>query len=143
LRNIPRPVPYRTIEHLKSRRRRIGRQEEWPRAAILNELCHTRSFVRGQIVHDNDIALRKSGSELRLDISLKSAAVQRTVEHPRCSQAVTSEAGNEGLGMPMAERHMHSQAFADGCPSPQPRFFHFATVFGLMPYRLERCLRLS
>ena len=76
--------------------------------------------MRGQIVHDNDIALRKSGSELRLDIDLKSAAVHWTVEHPRCSQAVTSKAGNEGLGVPMAERHMHSQALADGRPSTQP-----------------------
>jgi len=24
-----------------------------------------------------------------------------------------------------------------------PRFFHLATIFGLMPYRLERHLRLS
>ena len=92
----------------------------WPRAAILNEFGHTRSFVRGQIVHDNDIALRKSGSELCLDINLKSAAVHRTIQHPGCSQAVTSKAGNEGLGMPMAERHMHSQTLADGCPSSYP-----------------------
>ena len=99
---------------------RIGRQEERPGAAILNELCNTRSFVRGQIVHDDDIALRKRGSELRLDIRLKRAAVHRTVEYPRCRQAVTSQAGDEGLGVPMAERHMHSQALADGCPSPQP-----------------------
>jgi hypothetical protein len=99
----------------------IGRQEERPGAAILDDLRHARPFVGGQIVHDNNIASGKIWGELRLDIGLEGATVHWSVQHPGCCQATASESGNEGLGVPVAEGDMHSEPFAARCPPSQAR----------------------
>ena len=94
---------------------RIGRQEERPGSAILNDFSHTRPFVRGQIVHDNDIAFGKGWDELGLDIDLEGAAVHGAVQHPGRGKTVASEGADKSLGVPMTEGHIHPQSLAERC----------------------------
>jgi hypothetical protein len=52
-------------------------------------------------------------------------AVDRAVDHPRCVEAVVAQGGDEGLGVPVAERRVIYQPFASGrfC-STACRFFY-------------------
>ena len=60
-------------------------------------------------------------SELGLDVGLEGLAIHRTIEDPGGDQAVAAQAGNEGLGVPMAERSGHLEPLATGRAASQPR----------------------
>src|SRR6478735_29925 len=82
----------------------VGRQEQDPGAACQDCLFGHRALVSTQVVEDDDIALLKCRGELRLDIGLEDASVHRLVDNKRRRQAMTSQPGAEGLGLPMSKR---------------------------------------
>ena len=60
--------------------RRVFRQEEELGAGGANELAHGFGFVAAEIVHDDDVAGMKRGSEDLLDIGPEALAIDWAVE---------------------------------------------------------------
>ena len=65
-----------------------------------------------EIVHDDDIARIEGWCELGFDVGLEDDAVHGCIDHPRGNEAVTFEAGNEGLRPPMTKRSFAVQTLA-------------------------------
>ena len=83
--------------------RAVGRQEEEPSAFGLDGLFGDRTLVGGQIVHDDDVAAPQRRGELGLDVGLEDAPVHRRVDDEGGGERPATQAGDEGLGFPMAE----------------------------------------
>src|SRR5271157_1370690 len=62
-----------------------------------------------QIVQDDDVARPKIRSQLSLDVSFKNAPVHRRVNDEGGGQGVASQAGDEGLRLPVSERDFRKQ----------------------------------
>jgi len=77
--------------------------------------------VGRQIVHDDDVAFFEGRRELGLDVSLEDAPVHRRVDDEGGGQSVAAQAGDEGLGFPMAERSFGAQALTLWATSAQAR----------------------
>jgi hypothetical protein len=67
-----------------------------------------------QIVQDDDVARLEGRSQLSLDVCFENAPVHRRANDEGGSQGVTSQAGDEGLCLPMSER-----GFRKECVSPK------------------------
>jgi hypothetical protein len=63
------------------------------------------NLMRGQIVHNDNIAWPQLGNERLFDIAEKGLAAHRTVEDHRRSDPVVTQPGGEGDGFPMAMGH--------------------------------------
>lgn len=82
----------------------IGRQVVELSLAPLDRSPDAGNLVGRQIVHDDDVAAAERRGELLLDIAAEGIAVHRAVENHRRGQAAPSQAGDEGHGLPVAER---------------------------------------
>ena len=60
--------------------------------------------MSGQVVHDDDIALGERGGELSLNINFEDVTVHWRVDNEGRGEAVTAQAGDKGLRLPVAER---------------------------------------
>jgi len=96
----------------------VRRQEEQPCAFGAYGLLSGDAFVGGKVVEDDDIALRQRRGELRLDIGLEDAPVDRGVDDERGGEPVTAQAGNEGLKSSNART---APWLATGAPSDSGR----------------------
>lgn len=76
--------------------RAVGREEQDPRPAFLEDCGGHFASVAGEVVENDHVAELERRRELGLDISLEDLAVHRTVDHPGSSQSVMSQGGNEG-----------------------------------------------
>jgi hypothetical protein len=83
--------------------RAVRRQEQDPGPLVADGFFGGRAFVRGQIVHDNDIAFVKRGNKLGFNIGLKDNPVHRFVDDKGCRQPSAAQGSDEGLGFPVAE----------------------------------------
>jgi len=101
--------------------RRIGRQKQGPGTSVADAILRLGAFVRSKVVHDDDVSRLQCRRQLGFHIDLKSQPVHGLIEHPWCRQAVALEAGNEGLGVPVAEGRVHFQALAPQSPAAQAR----------------------
>lgn len=101
-----------------------------PCPSLTDGFCRTRTFVRGQIIHDDHIAFVQGGGELGFDIGLESAFVHGSVEHPGGGQAITPQTGDKGLGSPVSERRVHSEPVSTRSPATQT--CHFGRCSGLI-----------
>src|SRR3984957_18285687 len=63
----------------------------------------------GKLSQDYDVPRPKSRSQLSLDVSFKNAPVHRRVNDEGGSQGVASQAGDEGLRLPVSERDFRKQ----------------------------------
>ena len=96
---------------------RIFGKEKEARARGSNCISYGFSFVRSQIVeHDDVVALEGRDQEL-FDIGEKELAVDGTVEHAWCDDAVTAKTRNEGQCLAMTVRHLRDQSPASGTAS--------------------------
>src|SRR5271169_4696737 len=68
----------------------------------------------GQIVQNNDVARLEGRSQLSLDVSFENEPVHRRVNDEGGDQGVTSQAGDEGLCLPMSERARFRCLIRDG-----------------------------
>ena len=98
----------------------VGREEQEPRPALLEDRCGFLALVAGEVVEDDHVAGLQRRRELGLDIGLEDLAVHRAVDHPRCGQSVMTQGGDEGLGAPMAEGRLHLQPLSPTCPASEP-----------------------
>ena len=99
----------------------IGRKEQEPGALGANGLLGRGALMSRQIVQDDDVAGLEGRDELRLDIGFEDAPVHRGVNDERGGQGVASQAGNEGLGLPMSERGFGKKPLALRAPAAQAR----------------------
>ena len=105
--------------------------------------CGANGFglVRGEIVHDHDIAGRQGRREHLLDIDLEALAVDRLVQQPRCRNPIPAQGGQERHRVPMAEGGFARQACALGRPASQRR--HIGLGPGLVDEDQPRGLDLG
>ena len=99
----------------------------------------------GKIVQDDDVARPKSRSQLSLDVSFKNAPVHRRVNDEGSGQGVASQAGDEGLRLPVSERDFRKQPLPPQAAASQAR--HLGGRSGLVqkdqPVRLKPHDRLA
>lgn len=96
---------------------RVGWQRQEPGAALTHQLGRPLALVEGDIVEDDDVAWHQFGRELGFDVELEAGPVHRRIDDPGRDHAMTSEAGDEGLCLPAAERRGCDVAFAAGRPA--------------------------
>lgn len=89
----------------------IGRQVAKFGARSLDHLAHARSFMAGEVRHD-DVAGAQFGHEHFGDIGLQGVAVDRPVENPRRDEASQCERPDEGCRFPVAVRNASPEPFA-------------------------------
>ena len=123
----------------------VGRQEQDPGAACQDCLFGHRALVSTQVVEDDDITLLEGRGELRLDIGLEDASVHRPIDDKRRRQPMTSQPGDEGLGLPVSKRCLGLEALALCAATTQAR--HLGAGAGLVnedePVSFEPHLRLT
>lgn len=73
--------------------------------------------MEGDIVEDDDVARLEFRNELGLDVGFEAGPVHRPVDDPWRDHAMASEAGDEGLRLPAAERRLCAVALALGRPA--------------------------
>ncbi len=96
-------------------------------------------FVRGQIVHDDDVAWPQLENERLFDIGEKGLAVHWTIEDHGRSDPVVKQRGGEGGGFPTAMGHGGAASLAPGRTTLKAR--HLGVRGGLVdeddPRRIE------
>lgn len=65
-----------------------------------------------EIVHDHDVAGLQGRDENLFDIEQKTLGIDRAVEAPGRFDPIPPQSGDEGHGVPVAERHLSGQALA-------------------------------
>jgi len=91
--------------------------------------AHSFSFVRTEVVENDDVARAERGNEELLDIGAKTLAVDRTVEHARRFNAVVAQSGEESRCVPMTMRDFIDQTLAARRPSVEARHVGFDPGF--------------
>jgi hypothetical protein len=100
---------------------RVFGQEDEPGAGTSDGAAHRLCLVRAEIVHDGQIALEQARREHAFDIDEEALAVDRSVDEPGCLDPVTTQCGQEGHGVPVAERRGARQPLATRRPAAQRR----------------------
>jgi hypothetical protein len=91
---------------------RVGRQVEQPGASRFDGGADRWAPVRGQVIHDHDIAAMQTGYQHLFDIGEEGDAGHRPVEHHRRGHALQTQRSGEGGGLPVPVR--------DGRPAALP-----------------------
>jgi hypothetical protein len=90
----------------------IGGQESSFGAGGFDGLADAGDLVRVEIVHDDEVSGQKRGRQDLLDVGAKLLAVDRPVEPARRGEAVMAQGGDEGRGLPVAERGVRDRTLA-------------------------------
>src|ERR1700761_5640865 len=98
----------------------IGGQEQQSRFGTLDQLAHASNLVRGQIVHDDDVARSERRDQHLLDKRQEQLTVDGTVEYGACRDAVATQRGDDGAGLPVPMRNGRDQALAARRSTAQP-----------------------
>ena len=99
---------------------RIGWEKQEPGTSRLQRRGGLGGLVHLQVVEDDDVACLQGGSELRLDVDVEGGPIHCAFEEPWGRQPMATQGGNEGLGVPVAERGRTGQPLALRGPAPQP-----------------------
>ena len=97
----------------------VGRQEEEPSSALLEDSLGLCTLVTGEVVEDYHITLLQRRGELGLDIGVEDLAIHRAVDDPWCDEAVAPQSGDEGLRGPVSEGRIGFQSSAPASPATQ------------------------
>lgn len=89
-------------------------EEQHPHAALAHQFGGPLALVEADIIEDDDIAGLDFGRQLRLDPGLEASALHGGIDDPRRDHAVTAQAGDEGMRLPLAERSLRSSQTATG-----------------------------
>lgn len=83
----------------------VGREIENGRSRCLDGGFYARHFMRGEIVHDNDVALAQRWDQALFNPRPKAVAVDGAVEHSRSRQFIPSQGGKESRRLPVSMRY--------------------------------------
>ncbi len=75
------------------------------------------AFVAAQVVRGDDVAFAERWGEDLLDIELENLAVDRAVDHRRRIDAIVTQGGDEGEGLPVAVGRVALQSPASWSPT--------------------------
>src|ERR1700694_4234755 len=78
-----------------------------------------RGTARTKIVHDDDVAWPQRRDKNLFDIEQETLAVDRPVDEPWSCDAIVTQCGQEGHGLPVAMRHLGFEPLAARSPAPQ------------------------
>jgi len=87
----------------------VWRQEQEPRADVLQDGGGLWAPVGGEVVQDHDIALVQGRGQLGFDIKVEEFAVYWPTNDPRRVQPVMAQRRDESLSLPVAEGGMIHQ----------------------------------
>ena len=91
---------------------RVGRQVEQPGASRFDGGADRWAPVRGQVIHDHDIAAMQTGYQHLFDIGEEGDAGHRPVEHHRRAEPIAPQGGDKRGGFPVAERRFGEEPTA-------------------------------
>jgi hypothetical protein len=125
--------------------RAVRRQEQEPGALCADVRLGGGAFMGGQVVEDDDVAGLESRGQLGFDVSLEDAPIHRRVDDEWRGERVATQAGDEGLRLPMAERGLGETPLAFPATAAQAR--HLGGGSGLVEedqsVRLKPHVRLA
>jgi hypothetical protein len=98
----------------------FGEEEELG-SGRTDELSYGFALVTAEIVHDYDVAGTKRRCKNLLDIDLKTLAIDRPIEKPRCLDPIVAERSDECRCIPVTVGRFDFDSFAAGAPSSQWR----------------------
>jgi len=122
--------------------RGIGRQEENLCAPLSDQAKSGLAFVRGQVVHNNQVPRPQEGGQYLLDIDAEDFRVRRAFDGHAGSRTIHPHGPNDGGAVPVPVRSAAMDALAASSPPAQPG--HIGLGAGLIqkdqPRRVERPL---
>ena len=95
----------------------VGRQEAKMRADAGNRRTNFRLFVHREVIQHDDITEAQGGYEDLLDVCEEARVVDRAIEHGGGLDAIRSQRGDDGLGLPMTARRVVMQASPSRTPA--------------------------
>jgi hypothetical protein len=114
-------------------------KEQETRACGPDCLAHRLSFVRSEIVENDDVVGLESWDQELLDIGAKALAVDRTVEQARGLDAIVAQGGEKDRGLPRPMRDLVDEPLAARRPTVKPR--HVGLGPGLVEKQQTRGIR--
>ena len=96
--------------------RTVRRQVKQPGAGGLDGLADPDDLMGAEIVDDDDVALCQRGDQHLLDVSEEQFAIDGSIEHAGGNQAILTQAGDEGRGVPVPVRRCVNQPPANFGP---------------------------
>src|SRR5579885_2459291 len=98
----------------------FGEEEELG-AGRADGQAHRPPLVAAEVIHHDDVAWPQARDEDLLDIETEPLAVDRAVEQPRRLEAIATEGGEKGHGLPASLGHLRAQPLAAWTPASQRR----------------------
>lgn len=89
---------------------RVGRKIAHGCADGRNRFAHALDLVGSQVVHKNNVTLRKRWGENLLDIGNERSPVHGAVNDVRCSDAIDAQSSDERQRFPVAMRHLRNES---------------------------------
>lgn len=127
--------------------RAVRRQKEEPCPCIFENSLGFFAFMARQVIEDDNIARAERRRELCLYICLEDRPVHGAVDDPRGCQAIATQGGDEGLGLPVTEGDSGFEPLSAPRPAAQAghlrrrrRFIDEHEPLGLLPHKgLSTC----
>jgi hypothetical protein len=110
--------------------RRVLRQIAKRCASSLDRLCDASNFVRGQIIHHDDVVGLERRHEALFDIGQEQFSVHRSIDHHRGHHFVVTQRRHESDGLPVPERHVINQSHPTQSATVEPH--HVGVRAGLI-----------
>ena len=99
----------------------VGRQEDEVSADGFDGGAGGLALVAAEVVEDDHVARLEGRSQDLLDVDQEELAVDGAIDHPGGVDAITAQGGDEGLGLPVAERSGGLETLAARSPATQGR----------------------
>jgi hypothetical protein len=99
----------------------VRRQVPQLRARRLDPRADTLDVMGAQVVHHDDIAGSKRRGQHLIEVGEKRVAVHRPIEQAGSDQALHTQGGDEGAGLPMLVGRMIVDARATATPAVAPQ----------------------
>jgi hypothetical protein len=99
----------------------VRRQEEDAGACGPDGGAHGAALVAAEIVEDDNVVWLECRDQNLGDVEAEQFAVDWTIDDPRCIDAIMTQRGQKGHGLPMAIRDQRSQPLAAWPPAPERR----------------------
>ena len=100
---------------------RIGRQLEQAGAGCLDGVADAGDLVRGEIVHDDDVARPQRRRQAAADVGAEDGAGHRPIDDEGGGEAAGAPCGDERRPLPMAVGHLADQPPAAAAAAPRAR----------------------